>query len=275
MADARRAHETLGGFLDRHGARPLRTELPEPSGVIALENVSFIPPGAAKPIVRGLTLQVHSGETLVVVGPSGSGKSTLARLIVGVWPATTGVVRIDGADIVTWDRERLGRWIGYVPQDIQLFSGTVSENIARLAAVDSEAVIRAAQSAHAHEAILRLPHGYDTFIGECGALLSGGQRQRIALARAFYGEPRIIVLDEPNAYLDAEGEQALGEALAQLRGDGATVVLVTQRASILSHADRILVMCDGMVEKIGVRSDEGHGAGGSLAGAPLAVSGAR
>lgn len=254
LVDARAAHERLRAS-QRGPATAAPLDLPAPSGALSLENVAFAPPGASKAIVRGITLQVQAGETIAVVGPSGSGKSTLARLIVGVWPATQGVVRVDGADIGNWSRDRVGRWLGYLPQDVQLFAGSVGENIARLAQPDGEQVIGAAQLANAHDMILRLPNGYDTQIGDAGALLSGGQRQRVALARALFGEPRLVVLDEPNAFLDEEGERALARAIEQLKATGVTVVIVTQRTSILSLADRILVMRDGLVEKIGVRSD--------------------
>jgi ABC-type protease/lipase transport system fused ATPase/permease subunit len=260
-------------------ARPLasqRTILPQPNGELALENVSYVPPGGSKAIVRGINLQVRVGETLAIVGPSGSGKSTLARLMVGAWHPSAGAVRIDGADISTWDIDRLGQWLGYVPQDLQLFAGTVSDNIARMGSVDSEAVICAAQRALAHETILRLPQGYDTPVGEGGALLSGGQRQRIALARALYGEPALLVLDEPNAFLDSDGEVALTKALEQLKARGVALVLVTQRTAILSVADRILVMKDGIVERMGVRGDsEGRNVAELTAAAALNAQGAR
>jgi PrtD family type I secretion system ABC transporter len=254
LVDARTAFYRLRGLLA--GAHPVpRTALPEPSGEVVIENVSYVPPAAVRPILRNVSLQVRAGESLVIVGPSGSGKSTLARLIVGAWRPSSGAVRIDGADIAAWDPNRLGSWLAYVPQDLQLFAGTVAENIARLEQSDHDRVIQAAQRAFAHEMILRLPQGYDTRIGDAGALVSGGQRQRIALARALYGDPRIVVLDEPNAYLDTEGESALAKALEEVRARGATLIMVTQRSSVLSIADRIVVMKNGAIDKIGIRND--------------------
>jgi PrtD family type I secretion system ABC transporter len=262
LVDARAAHERLRRVLGQPASAGPQTDLPEPAGAVTLENVSFAPPGAVKPIVRGVNLQIAPGEVVAIVGPSGSGKSTLARLAVGVWPPTAGTVRVDGADIAAWNRERLGGYLGYLPQDVQLFAGTVADNIARLGEPDSGGVIRAAQRAHAHEMLLRLPQGYDTSIGEAGLLLSGGQRQRVALARALYGEPRIVVLDEPNAFLDTEGEQALAKAIEELKADRVTVILITQRSGILGLADRIVVLKDGIIEKLGVRSDaEGRNVG--------------
>ncbi len=258
LIDARSALRRLNGMLAQlNASQP--TALPKPQGELTLENVSYMPPGASKATVRGINLQVRVGETLAIVGPSGSGKSTLARLMVGAWRPSAGTVRIDGADINTWDADRLGQWLGYLPQDLQLFAGTVSDNIARMGYADSEAVIYAAQRALVHETILRLPQGYDTQVGEAGNLLSGGQRQRIAFARALYGEPALVVLDEPNAFLDGDGEAALTKVLEQLKALGITVVLVTQRTSVLSIADRILVMKEGIVERIGVRSSDAEG----------------
>jgi len=193
---------------------------------------------------------------LAIVGPSGSGKSTLARLLLGIHRPTAGCVRLDGADVAQWEPARLGAHVGYLPQDVALFAGTVAENIARFGDAAGAEVVAAAERARAHALVLRLPEGYDTPVGEAGQRLSGGQRQRIALARALYGQPRLVVLDEPNAYLDAEGEQALAAAIADLRAAGTTVVLITQRSQILAVADRIAVMRDGTIERIGLRQEQ-------------------
>jgi PrtD family type I secretion system ABC transporter len=262
-AALRRLRSLLEGDAPQHFAA-----LPAPSGAISLENLTYAPAGAARPVVRGVNAEIAAGEILAIVGPSGSGKSTLARLITGVIPATDGSVRIDGADIAQWEPSRLGGFMGYLPQDIALLAGSVAENIARFGDSPSDAVVAAARRAHAHDMILHLSQGYMTQVGEAGQRLSGGQRQRVALARALYGEPRIVVLDEPNAYLDAAGEQALGHTLAEMRAVGATVVLITQRTPVLALVDRILVMRDGAIERVGVRQERAHA---GAADAPVPV----
>lgn len=217
--------------------------LPVPRGELSAEGVSFAPHD--KPLLEEVSLHLKPGTALAIIGPSGSGKSTLCRLLLGIWPPDAGIIRLDGADIASWDSERLGRFIGYLPQDVELFAGTVAENIARMGEVDAEQVILAAQLAGVHELILRLPGGYDTPIGEYGQGLSGGQRQRIGLARALYGDPRIIVLDEPNSNLDEEGETRLMQCLFRLRRQGRTVILVAHKPSILAAVDEILVLRQG------------------------------
>jgi ATP-binding cassette subfamily C protein/ATP-binding cassette subfamily C protein EexD len=203
--------------------------------------------------VKGVSFSLNPGERLAIVGASASGKSSLARALAGVWPLREGAIRIDGAAYTQWDPNRLGKHIGYLPQDIELFSGTVAENIARLGKVDDKAVIAAATAAGAHQAILRLPNGYDTPIGEGGVALSGGMRQRVGLARALYGDPRLLILDEPNSNLDEDGEKALAEALAAMKAAGQTVIVVTHRPQLLAHVDSILVMCFGTALACGPR----------------------
>jgi len=202
-------------------------------------------------VLKNLNFSVVPGDLLGVIGPSGSGKSTLARLLVGVWPATTGQVRLDGADIFQWNKGELGPYIGYLPQDIELFGGSVSENIARFGEVDADKVIQAAKRAGVHELILHLPQGYDTILGDGGAGLSGGQRQRLGLARAMYDDPSVIVLDEPNSNLDDLGEQALLQAIAALRKRGKTIILVTHRTSIIGITNKLLFLRDGVAEAYG------------------------
>lgn len=250
FAEARSAYRRLDGFLAQAPAEPAaRLELAPPQGTVAVERLVFSVQG--KPILKGLTFSVSPGESVGIIGPSGSGKSTLARLLVGLWRPTSGNVRFDGADLDQWNRDELGRHLGYVPQSIDLFSGTVAENIARMGEPDAEKVVRAAQRARVHDLILHLPQGYDTPVTEGGNTLSGGQKQRIALARALYGDPRIVVLDEPNSNLDGEGEATLQAALADLKAAGVTVFVVAHRPSVLAGVDRILVLREGALEAFG------------------------
>jgi ATP-binding cassette subfamily C exporter for protease/lipase/ATP-binding cassette subfamily C protein EexD len=224
--------------------------MPQPEGRLAAENVSYRATGET-PILAGISFSLEPGEALAVIGPSAAGKSTLARLLTGVWPPATGKVRLDGADVAHWPRPDLGPWIGYVPQDVELFDGTVADNIARLGDVDSEAVIAAARRANAHEMILTLPQGYETPVGEQGMRLSPGQRQRIALARALFGNPRLVVLDEPNSNLDGAGEIALAQALSGLRKQGVSCVVITHRPSLIAHVDKIMVLAAGRIQQFG------------------------
>lgn len=253
IVTARAAYRRLQKLLQEFPAPAVATELPAPVGRIAVENIAVCPPTSKSPAVQSVSLTLEPGEILAVIGASASGKSSLARALCGVWPLAQGTIRIDGAAYTQWDATRLGKHIGYLPQDIELFSGTVSENIARLGPVDDAAVISAAKFAGAHEVILRLPNGYDTQIGDGGMALSGGMRQRVGLARALYGNPRLIVLDEPNSNLDEEGEKALGLALARLKVAQRTIVVVTHRPQILAHVDRLLVMSFGKVLACGPR----------------------
>jgi ABC-type protease/lipase transport system fused ATPase/permease subunit len=230
-------------------------KLPVPTGRLGLDSIVFAIEPARPPLIRKLTLSLAPGESLGIVGPSASGKTTLIRLMLGIWTPQSGTVRLDGADIATWPRDDLGAHVGYLPQDVELFAGTVAHNIARLQSVDSGRVIEAARLAHVHETILRLPDGYETEIGDAGAVLSGGQRQRIALARALYGAPRLVVLDEPNANLDAEGERALAGTLAELKRRGVTVVVVGHRPAMMAGLDKLAVLNAGILEAFGPAAD--------------------
>jgi PrtD family type I secretion system ABC transporter len=253
MVGARDAWQRLGAKPLAHADRP-KLELPAPSGRLELERVVFVPAVNRPALIKSVSLTLEPGESLGIIGPSASGKTTLIRLMLGVWKPHAGVIRLDGADIALWDRDALGEHVGYLPQDVELFAGTVAENIARLAAVDSHKVVEAARLAHAHDMILRLPQGYETPIGEAGSVLSGGQRQRIALARALYGNPRLVMLDEPNASLDAEGERALSDALGELKARGTTVVLVGHRPAMMSGLDKLAVLSSGTLEAFGPAS---------------------
>lgn len=250
-SSTRSAYERLTALLEANPARPAGMPLPKPQGQLGIEAVSAAPPGTTAPVLKGLSFALAPGEVLGVIGPSGAGKSTLARLLVGVWPAMMGTVRLDGADIFQWNKAELGPHIGYLPQDIELFAGTVAENIARFGDIDAEQVVLAAQRAGVHEMILHLPHGYDTMLGDGGGGLSGGQRQRLGLARAMYGDPSLIVLDEPNSNLDDLGEQALVQAINDLRQRGKTIVLITHRTSIISITTRLLLLRDGALDMFG------------------------
>jgi PrtD family type I secretion system ABC transporter len=225
--------------------------LPAPAGRLDVEGVVFGTAPGRPALIKGVRFTLGAGESLGLIGPSAAGKTTLIRLILGIWQPQAGTVRLDGADIALWDRDALGQYVGYLPQDAELFAGSVAENIARLGAVDSARVIEAAQLAHAHEMILRLSDGYDTEVGDAGAVLSGGQRQRIALARALYGSPRLVVLDEPNANLDAEGEAALKAALKALKARGVTLIMVGHRQTLMSQLDKLAVLRAGALEAFG------------------------
>jgi ATP-binding cassette subfamily C protein EexD len=250
---ARSQYARLNSVLDQQSAEPERMQLPAPIGHVTVENLTLGAPGSRTPIIKGIGFNAPAGAMIGVVGPSASGKSTLGKALMGVWKPQLGVVRLDAADIANWDRSQLGPHLGYLPQDIELFEGTISDNIARFGVVDPDKVVQAARTASVHEMILMLPNGYDTVIGEGGINLSGGQRQRIGLARALYGSPRLIVLDEPNAHLDEIGERALALALQHLKLTGATVFVIAHRTSILAQLDRLLVMNAGTISLYGPR----------------------
>lgn len=247
----RGAYNRLKILLDDYQPPSGGISLPTPRGEYRLENVIAAAPGGSVPILKGVSLVIPKGAVIGVIGPSGSGKSTLARLLVGVWGAAAGKVRLDGADVYAWNKDELGPWVGYLPQDVELFDGSVAENIARFGELDSEAIVRAATLAGVHDMILHLPAGYETQIGNGGSALSGGQRQRIALARALYGDPSVVVLDEPNSNLDDVGEAALVSALGQLKANGKTVVVITHRTNVLSIIDLLLVLRDGAIQGYG------------------------
>jgi len=247
----RAAYGRLAELLAANPAREAGMPLPKPLGGVTVEGVSAAPPGVQVAVLKNLNFGMSPGDVLGVIGPSGSGKSTLARLLVGVWPAQQGKVRLDGADIFHWNKAELGPHIGYLPQDIELFGGTVSENIARFSEVDPEQVVLAAKRAGVHDLILHFPEGYDTKLGDGGAGLSGGQKQRLGLARAMYGDPAIIVLDEPNSNLDDIGEQALLQAILDLRQRGKTIVLITHRTSIIGATTKLLLLKDGVAAMYG------------------------
>ncbi len=251
----RGAYQRLDEMLKSAPQRGETLSLPAPQGTLSLENVFAGAPGMQSTILKGLSFVIPAGEVVGVIGPSASGKSTLARLLVGVWQARAGTVRLDGADIFQWNKDELGPHVGYLPQDIELFEGTIAENIARFSEPDSKLVIDAAQRAGVHDMILRLPQGYDTQLGVDGASLSGGQKQRIALARAIYGHPRVVVLDEPNSNLDDVGEAALVETIKDLKARGTTVVIITHRMSVLGAVDKLLVLRDGALTMYGARDE--------------------
>ncbi len=252
---ARAAHGRIKELLATVPPEPKRMRLPDPKGEVMVDNVFVAPPGAKKPVLKGVTFALEPGVALGIIGPSAAGKSTLARAMVGVWPLQIGAIRIDGAELAHWDGEQLGRNLGYLPQDVELFSGSVAENICRFQKVDEDKVIEAAQLAGVHRMILGMPEGYNTQIGEGGQALSGGQRQRIGLARALYGMPALVLLDEPNASLDSEGEAALLDALQHLKANRRTVILITHKTNILSAMDKLLVMAQGQVQGFGDRDE--------------------
>jgi PrtD family type I secretion system ABC transporter len=255
FVSARAASSNLAELFRAVGSKNSTLSLPKPIGELTIENLRYQPRHGPSPIIKQATFHLEPGETCGIIGPSGSGKSTLCRLIVGAWKPTYGHVRLDGADVASWDTDELGQHIGYLPQSVELFPGTVAQNIARMRESDDESVIEAARLADVHEMILRLPEGYDTDVGLHGHRLSGGQKQRIALARALFGEPALIVLDEPNSNLDNPGEQALLRSLVKLKRHGRTILVVAHQPSTLRTADKVLVLKEGVVAAFGERDE--------------------
>lgn len=252
---AREAWRRLVQALGEATATPEAMPLPVPKGTLVFDKVSAAPPESRKMTLQDVSFTLPAGTCLGITGPSGAGKSTLARLTVGVWRPVTGTVRLDDVSVADWRREELGPHVGYLPQDIELFPGTVAQNIARFADVDAQQVVDAAQLAGAHAMILALPKGYDTPIGPAGENLSGGQRQRIGLARAFYGRPPLILLDEPTSNLDAEGEAAVRQAMDALRAQGRTLIVIAHRPAVLGGTDKLMVVMAGAVASFGPTSD--------------------
>jgi ATP-binding cassette subfamily C exporter for protease/lipase len=255
VVNARDAYDRLDRLLGALPAKELGMPLPQPKGQLAVEAVSCAAPNSNIAIIRGVSFIVPAGKIVALIGPSGSGKTSLARLLVGIWPTAAGKVRLDGVEIFNWNKAELGPHIGYLPQDVELFGGTIADNIARFGEVNMAQVEEAARTVGLHDSILALPDGYESSIGEGGCFLSGGQRQRVGLARALYGNPRLIVLDEPNSSLDTQGEKALIQTLLDLQVRGATVVVISHRTSVIDAVDLILLLVDGQLRAYGPRDE--------------------
>jgi ATP-binding cassette subfamily C protein len=252
---ARSAWARISELLSVVPARLSRMKLPPPEGNLTTQSIVVCPPGTQRPVLQGISFVLEAGSAMGIIGPSAAGKSSLARAIVGVWPTVAGTIRLDGTELSHWDNEQLGAHIGYLPQDVELFAGSVAENVARFQQLDEDLVIQASRMAGVHTMIQSMPAGYNTQIGEGGQSLSGGQRQRIGLARALYRMPSLVVLDEPNASLDSEGEAALLTALQQLKTAKRTVILITHKTNILSTMDKLLVLSDGQMQAFGNRDE--------------------
>lgn len=253
--NARSSWDRLQNMFRSNADEVERMSLPAPKGRLLAEAASVMPPGAQRPTLINASFVLEPGTTLGIIGPSAAGKSSLVRGLVGVWPIVAGAIRLDGFELRQWDPLQLGQHIGYLPQDVELFSGTVAQNIARFTEFESEDVIEAAQIAGVHEVIQALPQGYETQIGDGGASLSGGQRQRLALARTIFRKPALIVMDEPNANLDSEGEVALSRAIAHMKSLGRTIVFVTHKTNLLAFADKIMILQNGVITQFGDRDD--------------------
>ena len=268
VVSARDAYDRLGTLLGNIPERQTGMSLPPPQGNLSVEGVTATAPASQLAIIRGITFVIPAGEVVAMIGPSASGKSTLARLLVGIWPSASGKIRLDGADVFAWNKAELGPHIGYLPQDVELFDGSLAENIARFGQIDRDKVEAAARQVGLHDIILGLPDGYDSQIGDEGCFLSGGQRQRVGLARAIYGNPRFVVLDEPNSSLDEAGEAALLATLRWLKSEGRTVVIITHRTTVFPAVDRILVLRDGVIQGYGTRDEIMAALSGQQSAAP-------
>ena len=253
---ARQSFSRLSKTLDNFPADPVRVSLPPPVDSIAIEDAIVCAPGTQRALLSSISFALQSGQGLAVIGPSGTGKSTLARAIVGIWPLARGCVRLDGGEIANWSRAELGRHVGYLPQDVTMFEGTIAENICRLEhELDSEAIIEAARAAGVHDMILKLSNGYETNVGPDGSSLSAGQRQRVALARALFRNPFLVVLDEPNSNLDAEGESALSAAILGVRHRGGIVIVIAHRPSVLNAVDHVAMIVGGHLSAFGPKEE--------------------
>jgi ATP-binding cassette, subfamily C, bacterial EexD len=252
---ARTSYARLNDLLAHFPEEADRMPLPAPTGNLSAEQATVLPPNSKVPVIKGINFAIKAGTSVALIGPSASGKSTLARALLGIWPVAAGAIRLDGADVRRAERSLIGPYIGYLPQDIEMFDGTIAENIARFGEVDANFVVDAAMIAGVHDMILRLPQGYDTDIGASGGALSAGQRQRVGLARALYGNPVLVILDEPNSNLDDIGEQALSQALLKLRERHCTVIVISHRIGVLSVVDRIMMLNDGMLVLDGARDE--------------------
>ncbi len=268
VVSARDAYDRLGTLLGNIPERQTGMSLPPPQGNLSVEGVTATAPASQLAIIRGITFVIPAGEVVAMIGPSASGKSTLARLLVGIWPSASGKIRLDGADVFAWNKAELGPHIGYLPQDVELFDGSLADNIARFGQIDRDKVEAAARQVGLHDIILGLPDGYDSQIGDEGCFLSGGQRQRVGLARAIYGNPRFVVLDEPNSSLDEAGEAALLATLRWLKSEGRTVVIITHRTTVFPAVDRILVLRDGVIQGYGTRDEIMAALSGQQSAAP-------
>jgi ATP-binding cassette subfamily C protein/ATP-binding cassette subfamily C protein EexD len=255
LVQARQSFRRLQAFMAQPRLRPSGMPLPEPEGRLSVERVSYAFPGQGVAMIKGVNFALEPGESLAVIGPSAAGKTTLIRMMIGTLQPSAGTIRLDGADVYLWMREDFGRYVGYLPQDVELFDGTVFKNIARMSDAAPEEVYEAARLAGCHDMILRLPQGYETEIGDGGQHLSGGQRQLIGLARAMFGQPKFVVLDEPNSNLDGDSEAALTRAMERLKAQGTTVVLVSHRPALVQGVDKVLLLKEGAIEMFGPRAE--------------------